>query len=383
MYDVAVIGLGAMGAMTTWRARARGARVLGIERFTPGHDRGSSHGGSRIFRRTLFEGPAYVPLIGRAAPLWRRLAEESATTLFQRSGGLSIGPPGGEFLRAAARAAEEGGAEHLLLDPDELTARHPQHAPAEDGTGDGAVFEPGAGVLDPEAAIRAAAGLASAAGADLRFGTRVTALHAEDDGVRIELGGEVVRAARAVVATGAWFTDLVPGLDLPLRAQRSPLLHFTGPDRARYRPDRFPVFVRKNATLDVWGIPDVDGRGVKLGAGPTTPKPWLDHADDNALPLTAADTAAVEDLCRRGFPGLDPHVATGRPCMNSRTPDRDFVLGRPAAAPRLVLAGGFSGHGFKYAAGIGDVAADLALDGGTDTPLDPFAPDRFARAAGR
>jgi sarcosine oxidase len=372
MFDVAVLGLGAMGAMTAWRAAERGARVVGIERFGPAHNRGSSHGGSRIFRETLFEGVDYIPIIGRAKPLWRELEAVSGATLFRRSGGLYIGPRDGELVRDAQVAAAVGGFEQHLLEPDELASRYPQHAMIDD---DVAVFEPGAGVLDPEASIRAALDLAGAAGALLRFDSKVTGLHADDGGVRIEVGGETIRANRAVVATGAWFTDLV--CELPLRVQRSSLFYFTGPDMDAFGYRRFPVFVRESGRVDGWGVPDMDGTGVKLGAGPTANKPWLAHADDNDYPLDARDTAPAEEFCRLAFPGLTPEVVAGRPCMNSKTPDQDFVLGVPAAAPGLVLAGGFSGHGFKHAAGVGDITADLALDGGCDIPLARFSPDRF------
>jgi sarcosine oxidase len=371
-YDVAVIGLGAMGAMAAWSAAARGASVVGFEQFGIAHDRGSSHGGSRIFRRTMFEGKHYNPIVARAEELWRKLETESGTRLLQPSGGLCIGPRDGELIVDALRCAEAGGVEHELLDPDELAARFPQHAHI---PGDVGVFEPGAGVLDPEAAITAATEVAAAAGARLRTGCVVTAVRCEDAGVVIETADEVVTARRAVVATGAWFTDLLP--DLPLRIQRSSLMWFTGADRAAYRPDRFPVFIRESGAVDGWGIPDVDGHGVKIGAGPSAPKPWIDHPRDNNHPVDEKDVEPVAEFCRAAFPGLTPAPVDARACMNSKTPDGDFVLGSPEAAPHLVLAGGFSGHGFKHASAVGEIVADLALTGGSPIPLDRFSPDRF------
>ncbi|MHA6622393.1 N-methyl-L-tryptophan oxidase [Pseudonocardia sp. DLS-67] len=373
-YDVAVVGLGAMGSMAAWSAVVRGASVVGFERFGIAHDRGSSHGGSRIFRRTMFEGEHYNPIVARAEELWRKLEQESGTRLLQRSGGLCIGPRDGELIVDALRCAAAGGVEHELVEADELAARFPQHAHI---PGDVGVHEPGAGVLNPEAAITAATGLAVAAGARLRTGCAVTAVRPEDGAVTIETPGEVVTARRAIVATGAWFTDLLPELALPLRIQRSSLMWFTGADRAPYRPDRFPVFIRESGSVDGWGIPDVDGRGVKLGAGPTAPKPWIDHPRDNDHPVDEKDVEPVAGFCRAAFPGLIPAPVDARACMNSKTPDGDFVLGIPAVGPRLVLAGGFSGHGFKHAAAVGEIVADLALSGGTAIPLERFSPDRF------
>ena len=212
-------------------------------------------------------------------------------------------------------------------------------------------------------------------GADIAFLHLI--LGCDADEVRIEIGDERIRARRAVLATGAWITDLIPDLDLPLRIVRSPLVWFTGPDREAYRPGRFPVFVRQTGDLDGWGISDVDGAGVKIGAGPSAPKPVLQHAGDNGYPIDARDTDPPEQFCRRAFPGLNPVAAAARACMNSATPDRDFVLGASSLAPSLILAGGFSGHGFKHAAASGDVSVDLALDGASAVPLHRFSPDRF------
>lgn len=372
MYDVAILGLGAVGASAAWRAADRGCSVIGFEQFTPAHARGSSHGGSRIFRKTLFEGSEYIPLIERAHQLWARLERESGTALFLRTGGLCIGAEDGELVRDALRCAGEGGVEVELLGADGLAARYPQFAVA---AGDVGVLEPGAGVLDPEGCIRAAIGLAVAAGADLRFGTRVTGLDHDDDGVRVRIGDERFAARRAIVATGAWFTDLVP--ELPLRVRRSASVWFNGPAAGAFGPDHFPTFVWESDGLDGWGIPDVDGRGVKVGAGPSAPKPWLSHADGNDYPIDAADTDPPEAFVRQAFPNLVPKAVAAVPCMNSTTPDGDFVIGTPQSAPSLVLAGGFSGHGFKHASAVGDLAVDLAVEGGCAVPAR-FSPDRFS-----
>lgn len=233
-YDIAVLGLGAVGSMAAWRAAARGARVIGFERYDIAHSHGSSHGGSRIFRQTLFEGTEYVPLVNRARPLWNLLERESGARLFQVSGGLCIGPEDSALIANALASARIGGFEHELLEPDELVRRFPQHAAIPE---DFAVFEPGAGVLDPEECIRAAVRLATAHGAEIAPRTEVTAIEHDESGVSIRAGADSFRARRAIVATGAWFTDLLPDLALPLKVQRSPLVWFTGADRPAYRPD--------------------------------------------------------------------------------------------------------------------------------------------------
>jgi sarcosine oxidase len=376
--DVAVIGLGAMGAMTAWQTAARGASVVGVERFPLAHARGSSHGGSRIFRLILFEGPEYVPLARASLELWRRLERESGTSLLAVSGGLVIGPADGPLIADARRSAEAAGVEHELLDADELRARYPQHAVFDD---DVAVYEPGAGALAPEAAIRAAAGQAERAGARIFTELEVTALRLGAPEVRVVTERGTILARKVVLCTGAWFGDLAPSPALPVRIQRSCLTWFRGAEPAQFEPERFPVFVRESGELDGWGIPDVDGRGVKVGVGDSGSKPWLDRPEDNWTAPTAADIAPIEAFCRRAFPALAPTAADAAACMNAKTPDGHFIIGPASSAPQVIVVGGFSGHGFKHAAGVGRVAAELALDGGTDIPIERFSPDRFAAVA--
>jgi len=376
--DIAVLGLGAMGAMTAWQAAQRGVSVVGIEQFGLAHARGSSHGGSRIFRMILFEGPEYVP-VGRAShELWRRLERDSGTTLLTTSGGLVIGPADGPLVLEGLESAESGGVEHELLDADQMRARFPQHALFDD---DVAIYEPGAGALRPEAAITAALGQAQEAGATILSECGVRSLGLGDAEVEIVTDRGTVLAKKVVLATGAWFNDLVPELRLPLRIQRSCLTWFSSSDPTLFGPERFPVFVRESGRLDGWGIPDIDGRGVKVGAGPSVEKRWLDRPEDNWTAPTPADVAPAVAFCREAFPTLSHDIADTAACMNSKTPDGDFVIGQAAAAPQLVVLGGFSGHGFKHAAGIGRIAAELALDGGTDIPIERFSPDRFAAVA--
>lgn len=371
--DVAVIGLGVMGAMTLWQVAQRCKSVIGFEQFEPGHSRGSSHGGSRIFRRIGTEGSHYVPLVRRADALWNELEAAGGTKLRTVTGGLTIGTTGGHYIHSALAAAESGQVDIEVLDARQIRRRFPQHAVFDDDT---AVYEPGAGVLFPETAIRVAIDRAVQDGAEVRTGERIIALVADGDGFRIETDAAMVHASRVVVATGAWLTELLPTLDLPVRVQRSVPYWFTHPDEAGFGPDAFPVFRRKSRHLSGWGIPNVDGRGVKIGVS-GAPKPWLRRPEDNWVGEGAADFSLVRQFTAEAFPALRDKSATAYPCMNARTPDGDFLIGRSSRAPGVVVLGGFSGHGFKYAAAVGEIAADLALDGRPEVPIEAFSPDRF------
>ncbi|MFE2164464.1 N-methyl-L-tryptophan oxidase [Streptomyces sp. NPDC059447] len=373
-YDVAVVGLGAMGAMAAWQAARAGATVIGLDRFAPGHEHGSSHGGSRIFRMLLFEGEQYVSLARTSLGLYRELEARSGTGLLDRCGGLLIGSHDGPAVAAARRS----GVPYEELDGDALRARFPQHAPAE---GDVGLYEPTAGVIRPEAAVRAAVARARALGARIETGTRCLSLDRDDRGTTITTDGGVHLARTVIVAAGCWTAGLLPELALPIRPQRSVLSWFrpapgAAPDHG---PGRFPVFVRRSGEWQGWGIPDVDGGGVKVGvSGPASPKRWLSRPEANwdAAP-SAAETGPVSAFVRAALPGLGPSVASSRACMDGRTPDGHFVLGIPAGLPGTVVCGGFAGHGFKHAPAIGLAAAQLALEAATELPVGSFSPDRF------
>src|SRR4029077_11603412 len=215
--DVAVIGLGAMGAMSAWRLAARGAKVIGFERFRPGHDRGSSHGDTRIFRTAYFEGPEYVPLLERAYPLWRQLEQESAVELLTMTGALAIGPPDGELVTGVLASARDNQLPHRLLSAIEMGRLYPQHRL---DAGEVAVLDEQAGFLRPERAVAAAAARAEALGARLMPETRVTSVEASKGGVVIETSRGRFEAERALVAAGPWTSKLLPQLDLPLEIER-------------------------------------------------------------------------------------------------------------------------------------------------------------------
>ncbi|UYM07260.1 N-methyl-L-tryptophan oxidase [Solicola gregarius] len=369
--DVAVVGLGAMGAMSLWQLAERGVSVVGVERYDIAHPYGSSHGASRIYRSILFEGAEYVPIARRSLELWRELERAADAPLLTTTGGLSIGTDGGELVADAVKSADAGEVAYELLDVDALRTRFPQHATFDDDIG---VYEREAGSVNPELAIRAAVARAVDRGARVETGTVVSSIEFGTDRVVVACADNVIEARTVIVSAGPWFNDLVPELALPLRNQRSILSWFSG--GSGYGPDRFPTFVRESHDLQGWGIPDLDGSGVKIGIS-GQPKPWLDRPEDNRTPVTPGETQPIESFCRMAFPGLLPRVVRAEPCINSKTPDGDFVVGTTARAPGAVLVGGFSGHGFKHAAGIGSIAADLAVEGATDIPVDRFDPDRF------
>src|SRR5579884_595789 len=240
MTRIAVIGLGAMGSATLWQLAARGIEAIGFEQFQPGHDRGSSHGESRIIRTAYFEGASYVPLVQRAFALWDDLQAQTGEDLLIRTGGLMIGTPGSEVVAGTRASVEAHKLAHELLDAEGVDRRFPQHVLDADEI---AVFEGPAGVLRPERAVRAMASRAAVLGASVRHGSRVEAVEPGDAGVRVTVDGEVHEFDRVVLSVGAWLPTFMPAL--PLVVTRQVMAWFAIEDGAAFSPDRFPIFMHE------------------------------------------------------------------------------------------------------------------------------------------
>jgi sarcosine oxidase len=374
--DVVVVGLGAMGAHALWRLAARGVRVVGVEQFSPGHDRGSSHGESRIIRTAYAEGPGYVPLVQRAWRLWEELEAASGQRLLERSGGLMLGTEASPMVRGALESAAEHGLAHELLDSAQLRRRFPQHRVDDDTIG---FFEADAGVLRPERGVVEAVRAARTAGAEVLEGERVLEVVPDDDRPLVRLPGRTLVARHVVVAAGAWVPRLLPALDLRLRVVRRVQAWFGTPSPEAFSPRRFPVFVRNRRDGDgAWyGCPSMDGATVKvaLHAWPGIDEPV--DPERGPRPPEEADAERIAPIVAATLPELRPQPVRMKSCMYALTPDEHFAVGQRRDLPGLTLLAGFSGHGYKFAPALGEAAAQLALTGATDLPIEPFDPHRF------
>jgi len=375
-WDVAVVGLGAMGSATLWRAASRGLRAVGVDRFAPPHDRGSTHGGSRIIRTAYFEDPAYLPLLREAFPLWRELEHESGAALLTMTGAAMIGPRDSVLIRGSLRTAQMHDLPHSLVDGGDAARRFPQFVL---GADDVVFHEEGGGILRPEACVGAALDVARRHGAEVRVDTRVDAVEPRGDGVRLHTDGVAVDARHAVVCAGAWTSRLLPSLPVPLRVERQVTAWFAPRDAALYAPERCPVFIRElPGGHFVYGIPAVDGDGVKLAVhheGATADPDEARHDADGD------DLAPLREHAAQRMHGLDPEPLRAITCLYTNTPDEHFVVDALPGAPQVTVVSACSGHGFKFAAVIGDIAVDLAATGGTARPVEAFSLRRFAAPA--
>lgn len=373
-HDVIVLGLGGMGSATAAHLAARGTSVLGLEQFGPAHDRGSSHGESRMIRQAYFEGAAYVPLLLHAYALWDDL-ERDDPGLFRRTGGLMIGKQGSSTVEGSAASARAHGLEHDLLDAAALRARFPALRPDDD---DIALYEAAAGYVRPERAVSAQLARAARAGAELRFDEPVLGWTADGSGVSVTTAAGTYRADRLVVTAGAWAPHLLADLALPLVVERQVLYWFRPARPALFTPEAFPVFIWEQPDgLQLYGFPRLDGRAeVKVSffrrGGPADP----DRLDRE---IHAEEIGVITDALRGRVPDAAGEYLRGAACMYTTTPDEDFVIALHPEHANVSVAAGFSGHGFKFTPVVGEVLADLATEGSTAHPIGLFAPARFDR----
>jgi sarcosine oxidase len=371
--DVVVVGLGAMGAALAWRLAARDVRVVGLDRYHPPHALGSTHGRSRIIREAYYEHPHYVPMVQRAFGLWAELEGESRTRLYQPTGGLMIGPADGPLVSGARTSAARHGVPVQVWSRDELAARVPVLTPPADAIG---LFEPRAGVLDPERAVSALLSSASARGADLRFDALVAGFEVVDAGVIVRTaGGDQFEAEQLILAAGGWMTTLLPDLALPLLVERAVQYWFhTGGD-TRYTPSALPIFLLEApGGRMLYGLPD-QGHGLKLAEHHNGEKSTADAVRREVSP---AEPGQFLEFAAPFVPGLGAPSATAV-CFYTNTPDEHFILDRHPKHDRVYLVSACSGHGFKFAPAIAELVADEIAGRAPFTDLTPFRLSRFPR----
>jgi cysteine desulfurase/selenocysteine lyase len=346
VYDAVVVGLGVHGRATLHELGRRGLRVVGLERFTLGHDRGSSHGATRMIRRA-YPSPVWDALVDEAYAGWARLTQDSGVPLVRTTGGLYARPPGGPAGLRGPGCRE--------VDAREAARLMPALRLGESWT---AVYDPAAGVLDAEAAMRVLAGAAvgvsvgASAGAEVR--EREPVLHWQHEGELIAVHTPRARllTRNLVVCAGPWAGRLLPEFADELMPVRIVNAYFPG--LASCGPPRLGAFSAELPEGLAYGLPAMDGRGVKIGVdtGPAA------DPDLPSGPATAAELALLTDVAARLLPGAGP-VGEHLTCHYTMTADRRFLVGAVPGRPGVFVGSACSGHGFKFAPVIGTALADL------------------------
>jgi sarcosine oxidase len=366
---VAVIGLGAMGSAAALHLARRGADVIGFEQFGPAHDRGSSHGESRIIRKAYYEDPCYVPLILRAYELWRELEEESGETLLKVTGGLMIGRPGSEVVAGALASAQQWRLPHQLLTSKEIHQRFAAFTPEPDQV---AVFEPDAGILLPELAVLCHLRQAVRHGAQLHFGEQVEGWAEAGAQIALKTPAGEYRVDRLVVAAGPWTGRMLSAWDLPLQVERQVMGWLRPSEIMNFQPAHFPIYLFEESSGEAYyGFPTLDGVSVKAarhhGGETTTPDQLRRQPDTEEL-------RRLRDHLGVMMPGLrQAEIMRAKVCMYTDTPDLNFAIGLLPGSTAVAVACGFSGHGFKFSAVVGEVLADLVELGETRLPIAPLS----------
>jgi sarcosine oxidase len=375
-YDVVVLGLGAMGSASAYHLARRGRRVLGLDAFPRGHTQGSSHGRSRIIREAYHESPEYVPLVQRAYALWRDLEGESGRALLRITGGVNAGDPASAEVTGVVASARRHGLPYEVLTPEETAGRFPG---IRLGDGHVAVYQPTTGLLDPEACVGAHLDGAARAGADLRHAEPVRRWAPDGAGVRVETDTGTYTADRLVLTAGPWAGDLLTLVRPLLTVWRVVNVHFEPARPDLFAVERCPVIGLTVPEGHYYGVPALPGQGFKFGRHDTgevcTPQTVRRTVDPE-------EVEALRTILDRYLPGAAGDVKWTLTCLYTNSPDRHFILDRHPEHPQVVYACGFSGHGFKFSSVIGEILADLAVEGRTGHPIGFLSRERFVPTAG-
>ncbi len=370
-YDAAVIGVGGIGSAALYHLASRGLQVIGLEQFSVAHDRGSSHGQTRIIRTAYFEHSAYVPLLIRSYELWRNLEESSGQRLLEPTGLLEIGRPDGMVLRGVEASAQEHSLPIERMTSRESEQRFPMcHVPDDME----AVYEPAAGMLYVEQCVATHVHAAEERNAVLRANTRVERIELDASPIVIHLENEEVRTERLVVCGGPWANQLLQ-LRLPLEVVRKHL-HWYATEQPQWQAERgCPVFFYELNDGCFYGFPAIDANGVKVAEHTGGEKlTSLEDVDRSPSPV---DDQRVLAFLSHHLINVFPRRRRHETCLYTITPDMHFIVDRHKINQNVAFAAGLSGHGFKFAPVLGEVLTDLVVHGETEQPVGFLSAERF------
>lgn len=371
-YNAIVVGVGGVGGAALCHLARRGLRVLGIERFSPGHALGSSHGGTRIIRQAYFEHADYVPLVLRAWQLWEELARRRGEPMFEQVGLLQIGAAEGNVINGVLGSARQHALEVEKLAAGEIESRWPGFRVPDAMIG---AYERRAGYLHVERGVLAHIAEAATAGAECLFEQTVRGWRRDGEGVVVSTSAGEFRADKLVLAAGPWAAGLLADLAVRLQILRKPVFWLATHDDRYRAAEGCPCYLFELPTGIFYGIPQIDDRGVKVAqhtAGDAVADPLLVDRGPHA-----ADERLVCDFAAECLPAAGDGVRDHSVCMYTMTPDANFIIDHHPDFPQVIIIAGLSGHGFKFIPVLGEIAADLVIDGATPLPIEFLKLNRF------
>lgn len=369
-----VLGLGGVGSAAAYHLAKAGQRVLGLDQYAPPHQRGSSHGETRIIRKAYFEHADYVPLLCRAYELWHELEQEQETKLFHRTGLIEIGPADGVIIPGIQKSAAQ-----FNLPIETMTMRQASHRyPCIDGDESWQVIlEKDAGYLRVEACVESHLNLALACGADLRMNQQVTDWQPKGDGVIVHTADASFTADRLVLAAGPWAGQWLRRYGLPLTVLRKHLYWYRIESPAYQETRGFPCFFFETPSGCFYGFPQRDALGLKVArhSGGEIASTAIDgvHSRDEQ------DQRTVEDFLGAHLPQVSLQMTRTEGCYYTMSPDENFVLDTLPDYPQVTIVAGLSGHGFKFTSVLGEIAAKLSTDVEIEFNLEFLKLSRFIK----
>jgi len=363
-YECGVLGLGGMGSATLYSLARRGVRVCGIEQFGIAHDRGSSHGETRIIRKAYFEHPDYVPLLSRSYELWQELERESEQKLFVQCPLICAGKADAEVIKGLELCYQRYELPHQRLRAPDARKRYPQFRFPDDFV---VYQDPVAGFLYVEKCIAAHIKLATKLGAKVYSDERVVAWREEGKGVRITTDGREIVCENLIITAGPWAVRQLASLKLPLQVWRRVVFWYDSANLSDYAQDLFPIFYVECQGGGFYGFPVINEFGLKV-AEHVKPQPITDPDSVNRE-LLRDDEPPILSFLGECLPQFQPRRVKYSVCLYTMTPDGHFIIDHHPLHPNVVFAAGFSGHGFKFATVVGEILSDLALQGKTALPI--------------
>jgi sarcosine oxidase len=369
VFDIIVIGLGANGSSALYNLSRTNKKVLGIDRHTPPHSYGSSHGESRIIRQAYHENPIYVPLVKAAYTLWEEIERDAGATLFQKTGGIMLGREDSSVVSGARLSAETHHIAYEFLHAATIQRRFPAFRPSPDTVG---ILEKEAGILFPEECIKAFLARAAANKADIQYNETVLGITPKNDKVEVATSKGRYIAEKVIIAAGAWTSELLPALQLPLSVERQVLYWFKDgnmPAPSHFLPENMPIYIWEYLPGKLfYGFPDL-GNGIKTAHH---------HAGRSIRPDEMLQDAAKEEISEmegiaNKYLNMVPIFTTSSVCMYTNTPDENFIIDFHPAFKNIIIASPCSGHGFKFSSLTGKLLSDMAMDNKIDFDLAPFS----------
>ena len=373
MYDVIVIGVGAMGSATTYQLAARGCKVLALEQYNIPHDLGASGGINRMIRLAYAEDPRYVPMLRRAYRLWRDLGRRSKQRLLFITGGIDAGPEDSWIVRGSLQACTEHQLKHETLTAAELRKRFPAFRLPKKMV---AVYQPQGGFVLAEQSIVAQVSLALDLGAEVHAREQVLDWRVQKGMVTVRTDRGSYRASRLVITAGPWAAQVIDRLNGVVKPERQVLIWVQPKRPERFRMGVFPVFYMQDGEEKFYGLPIFGIPGLKFGK--------YNHLKEQVDPKTMArechpnDELVLRNAIRKYLPDADGPTIAMKICLFSNTRDENFILDSHPDFPQVSIAAGFSGHGFKFCPLVGEIMAEFALNGGSSSyDLGLFRLDRL------